>query len=64
MFLKQCNISNEILFPGLEGVAKLVDYFESVRESLLLRLFKFVKTKMDPKEAGCEIAAEDFKDFN
>ena len=63
LFLRQCNISYEMLFPGLEGVAKSVDYFESVKESSLMRLFKFVQLKMDEKN-GEEITEEAFKEWD
>ena len=63
LFLRQCNISYEMLFPGLEGVAKSVDYFGSVKESSLMRLFKFVQLKMDEKN-GEEITEEAFKEWD
>ncbi len=63
LFLAQCNISYEKLFPGLEGVAKSVDYFGSVKESSLMRLFKFVKLKKDEKN-GEEITEEAFKEWD
>ena len=52
-----------MLFPRLEGVAKSVDYFGSVKESSLMRLFKFVQLKMDEKN-GEEITEEAFKEWD
>lgn len=61
LFLTQCNISYEKLFPGLEGVAKSVDYFGIIKESTAaMRLFKFIKMKMDAKN-GEEITEENLK---
>ena len=53
LFLKHCNISNGSLFPGLEGVAKSVDYFGTIAESSLMQFLKAGKVAIVQKN-DCE----------
>lgn len=47
----------------VDSVAKSVDYFGIIKESTAMRLFKFVKLKMDEKN-GEEITEEAFKEWD